>query len=437
MNALDEQIRGLVRDRVAEAPAPLSADEIVLRADRASVAADAHHRRWVWPALVATAAAVVALVLVVGQGDRRHVAPAQQAISDDQLALPQVPAGWVAQDVSEGVTHDWGEVTPRKAIFSRPKDQARASLIDYGAPQYMPGYDHSFVLDDGRTGSYAGPGCDGGFCFDVAVGDGSVSGVVVGVVTTEENVKKIAAEVSVDRAGMPTFDAASGFVMERSGRVDVGGLPYLTVEFVPAHGASGFMSFGITAGVDPADLELEVSLQAERHEVGGQVYWVSGPSARWVRGGALYRLVGFTSATRELDVLALARSVTPASWDDLAALARTIGSTALVADTAPVEVAGRTLRYEERRIGDMVFACLAASADPVCRAVPQRGSASILLDGHWYFVQGNGSSTPSPIEEMVVVGENKWRVSAIADEVTTIQVGVDPRTSQTFTRPRF
>jgi len=428
MNALDEQIRGLVHDRVAEAPVPLSADEILLRADHVPVAADAHRRRWVWPALVAAAAAVVALVLVVDRpGHHSKSVASTSAITDDQLLLPVLPDGWVPVDVREGLSSGSDGFGTATAIFERAQPSARLQVWGFVGPNRSSTLafetENAFELADGRRGSYT-TAC-GGTCFDL-VGDGYyVYVAVVHVMLTPTEVEELASQLSVDATGMPSIDGASGFVLDRSGRVDVPGLSTLSLRFGPATRGTGVVLLTITAGPGVPEAGLVAGLGAERREWHGEGYWVGDAGAVWSHGGALYQLIAFPLGSTDSagsDAFALATAMAPATWHDVAVLAAQIGSTALVDSVDVVDIAGHDLGVEYRHISDRQYVCLSDGADPVCRIVSIDGAASFLLDGHWYIVQYYESELPTHVEEAEVIGDSHWRVAAIADDVDTVQI---------------
>ena len=435
MTSLDEQISRLVRDRVAEAPVPLSAAEVVARRVETAfaTAAPSPHRR-VWPVVVAAAAALVAVVVVDTTRDRT-TQPTDAVLAEHHLLLPMVADEWVPSRVEF-------EPEPRfdegyaAAIYRRESPAARLQLTAYPRTGSALSFPNRFELADGRKGSWDF-GCAGGsgMCFDLRSAGQYVHGAVSGAGIDGADVaalEELAGFVSTDANGVPVIDPSSGFVVEHSGEVAQGG-DRLRIDFVSGGGDGIVLGLTIEVGGQPVEAALRAGAWADEREVDGVEYWVARQESMviWWHDGALYKMFGVPT---HADVFELATSARPATWNDIAELAGRIGSTALPAESTEVGVAGRTLEFEERRIGDHVYACLADGSEPVCRAVWQDSAASILLNGHWYLVQYDRSSSPAPILEMVVTGRNRWRVSAIADDMTTVRIGVDPFI---ITRPRW
>lgn len=436
MTSLDEQIYRLVRDRVAEAPAPMSVVEVVARREETAVGGCAPSpRRRVWPVLVAAAAALVATVVVLDNTRDRSTEPAGAVLAEHHLLLPTLADGWVPSRV-EFEPEPWFDEGYAAAIYSRESPAARLQLTAYPRTGSALSFPNRFELADGRKGSWDF-GCAGGsgMCFDLRSAGQYVHGAVSGAGIDGAHVaalEELAGFVSTDANGVPVIDPSSGFVVEHSGEVAQGG-DRLSIDFVSGGGDGIVLGLTIEVGGQPVEAALRAGAWADEREVDGVEYWLAhqGSMVIWWHGGALYKMFG---APTDADVFELATTAQSATWIDIAELAGQIGSTALLAEATEIGVAGRTLDFEERRIGDHVYACLDDGSEPVCRAVWQDGAASIVLDGHWYLVQYDRSSTPAPILEMVVTGRNRWRVSAIADDMTTVRIGVDPFI---ITRPRF
>lgn len=432
MTTIDDRIRTLLRDQLADAPAPPTVTEIEQHL-LATVHPLVPHipTRRIWPmvvAAVAVAAALVAVLTIDWSRDHDRVVPAGPRLSPGQLLLPQVPADWLLIHAEESTSNGDGDAV---AIYTRAAPASRVVL------RALPGGDpenaaHAFDLPlevVGGGGSWSGS-CGGRVCFDVAWPTATVFGDVVGAGSVQALVSYIF--VGADR--VPALDPASGYVLERSGTAGREPVAQLQLVYAAPVDGAGLGFYSIEAGDGLLDASLMAGATSAPKEVAGQVYWVDDENGTvwWTHEGARYRLSGLANG----DVLEAATAVQPVSPAELTALFASVGVAAPVVDTAPVVVNGRTLTFEERyRDEGSRFVCLVDGAQRRCQDMPDGGAASILVSGHWYVIQADQSSTPSPVVEMVVVGDKKWRVSAIADDIDTVQITVNTEGTYSLTRP--
>ncbi len=432
MNALDEQIRGLVRDRVAEAPAPPTVAEIeqhLVATVHSLVPRTPSHR--VWPVLVAAVVAAASLVAVLAidwSRDHDRVVPAGPRFSPGQLLLPQVPADWLLIHAEESTSNGDGDAV---AIYTRAAPASRVVLraLPGGDPESAArAFDHTLEVAGGG-GSWS-ESCGGRVCFNLAWPTATVFGDVTGAGSVQE----LVSYVSVGADSVPALDPASGYVLERSGTAGRGPVAQLQLMYAAPVDEAGLGFYSIEAGGGLLDASLMAGAASTPKEVAGQVYWVDDENGTvwWMHGGARYRLSGLANG----DVLDAAIGVRPVSPAELTALFASVGVDAPVVDTASAVVNGRTLTFEERyRDEGWRFVCLADGAVRRCQDMPDGGAGSVLVGGHWYVIQADQSATPSPIVEMVVVGGKKWRVSAIADDVDTVRITIDSEGTYSLTRP--
>lgn len=430
MTSLDDRIRSLVHDRVSEAPAPLSAADMEARITFVNVVPMPPRRRtWVAVA-VGVAAALVLTTVLAWRADRHYTGPASPHLPADQLQLPRVPDGWTVLDLTETVSPA-GEGTTQVAVYTR-SDPAATLVLRYSPnSQGTPGDQHRFESAVG-PGSWSA-GCSGA-CFNLnPAAGGQVQGDLTLTDDLEGSVLEIAAHLSVAADGTLMLDRASGYALSRAGRTAEAPTVELSL-WLGQVGGSGVAWFSITGGDDVLDASLMGGADAAATVVDGQTYWVDGSraGAHWSRNGARYSVFG----APDIDALAIATSVAPASDADLTRLAANIGEDAEVTDSVDVDVARRALRFEERQQGRWTFVCLGDGHARVCRNIQSGGYTSVLLDGHWYVVQAYQSDIAIPNTGNVVVGRSKWRVTAIADNFDTVKLG-NPGQSESLTRPTW
>lgn len=433
MTTLDDQIRMLLREQLAAAPASPTVAEINQHLQVATVPLLVARtpRRRVWPvvaAAVAAAAALVAVLTIDWSVDHDRVVPAGPRLTPEQLLLPQMPADWLLVHAEESTSDGDGDAV---AIYTRAAPASRVVLraLPGGDPESAAhAFDHTLDVAGGG-GSWSGS-CGGRVCFNVAWPTATVFGDVAGAGSVQDLVSYIS--VGADR--VPVLDPASGYVLERSGTAGREPVAQLHLMYAAPVDGAGLGFYSIEAGDGLLDASLMAGATSTPKEVAGQVYWVDDENGTvwWMHDGARYRLSDLANG----DVLEAATAVQPVSPAELTALFASVGVAAPVVDTASVVVDGRTLTFEERQSGEVWrFVCLVDGAERRCQDMPDGGAASILVGGHWYVVRADQSSTPSPVVEMVVVGDKKWRVSAIADDIDAVQVTIDAEGTYSLTRP--
>lgn len=435
MTTLDDQIRDLLRDGLADAPEPLTSAEIQDRWNISPISrtSESSARRR-WP--VAILAAAACLVLAVIATSRRHDPDERQAaaptastqvgvaLSPPAFVLPEMPAGWVLVDAHESEGHgDWGD---RVAIYTRVDPPARLEVHHVPGSGTTLSNERRFTFTGGE-GSWnpVASLTESGVSLDLVRDGEYISAQGWDVEASEASVRAIAESLSVGADGVPVMDPGSGFELHAAGR----GATVSTdrgLRYARPDDPEVWLSFNASSGPGLLDADLSLGAFAEPVERAGRTFWADpgGHQVAWSDGDDRYTLYGRPGDTDLVAVAASARVVSSETFHDTI---EAIGTDAEVVDRVEFRLAERDLVIEDRAVGTSALVCLVAGETRVCRSIGPPGTTlsdatvSLVLDGHWYVLQGSANA-PDPTPAIATVDVTIWRVSAVADDVDAVRI---------------
>ncbi len=443
-NAFGHEIRSMLEDALAGVSRPLTAADIVERATeiRLDPPLPAHpERARVWLVATLAAAAVLVATLLVGRtNDVTPTAPTSPARVGRYFIPTWLPEGYVLLNAEESTSVEYAATTT--ALFRRINPPARLE-ISTDTLEAEPQFDANaqrFTLDDGagswtriRPISTDGRSLDG-VMIEIVRGRAAWRVQGWGIDRTDDAVTALARQISVDEAGLPIVDSATGFRLEER-NTGVGGSP--TGRYALTYGLPGTAeSVTVRAERGPAIAPAQISAGsfASRSMIAGHEVWGDDSDASWMAAPDL-RLSVTALPDGSLDqVVAGLQEVDGATFDREF---HRVGERIPTEQSWPVLLAGTELRFDTIGTAEDRGLCLSTGSGarrcvyPVAEHLRGRYDAtsswvSIVIGDRWYIIVDDPDLI-SPTMRAVRIGD-LWSIVAVDPHRDTIRLGVGAAT---------